>query len=235
MIGSRIVNKVLVVVGYGPGISDAVARKFGTEGFAVALVSRNRERLDAGVASLRAEGIEAAAFTADAGDPESIARALNEVRTQLGSITVIKWTAYGTGAGDVTTAGADELRAIFDVPVVGLASAVQAALPDLRQSPDAAVLVTNGGLGLFDPAADQMGVEWNAMGLSIANAAKHKLVRMLAHKLKLEGIFVGEVVVLGTIRGTAFDSGNATLDAAEIADEFWKLYVARDRNLVTVA
>lgn len=227
-------KKVLVIFGYGPGISNAVAHRFGAAGFSVALVSRNRPRLDAGVAALAAEGIEAAAFTADAGDPIAVRRALDEVRARLGPITVIEWTAYGTGAGDVTTAGADELRAVFDVPVVGLAAAVQAALPDLKKSKDSAVLVTNGGLGLFDPAADQMGVDWNAMGLSIANSAKHKLARLLARRLKPEGVYVGEVVVLSIVQGTAFDSGKATLDPKRVADEFWKLYSARNQTSVTI-
>lgn len=227
-------KKVVVIFGYGPGISDAVARKFGAAGFSVALVSRNRERLEAGVESLGAQGIEAASFIADAGDPGAVRRALDEVRSRFGAITAIEWTAYGSGAGDVTTASEEELRAIFDVSIVGLTSAVQAALPDLRHSPDAAVLVTNGGLGLFDPASDRVGVEWNTMGLSLANSAKHKLVRLLAHKLKPDGIYVGEVVVLGTVKGTSFDNGSATIEADEVANAFWKLYTERDQNSVMV-
>lgn len=226
-------KKVLVVVGYGPGISDAVARRFGSEGFSVALVSRTRERLDEGVSALSDLGIEAAAFTADAGDPEDIRRALEEVRDRLGPVTVMEWTAYSTSAGDVTTASTDELRAMFDVSVIGLVTAVQTVLPDLRQQPDSAVLITNGGLGLFDPSTDQVGVDWNAMGLSIANSAKHKLARLLALKLKAEGIYVGEIIVQGNVKGTVFDSGNATLDAADIAEEFWKLYSAREQTSIT--
>ena len=119
--------------GYGPGISQAVARKFGGEGFSVALVSRNRKRLDAAVAELKNKDIEAAAFVADASDPTAVRRALDEVRGTLGPITVLEWTAYGSGAGDVTTANEAELRGVFDVSILGLATAVQAALPDLRQ------------------------------------------------------------------------------------------------------
>jgi len=42
-------SKSTVIVGFGPGISTAVAGKFGAEGFSVALVARSPERLDAGV------------------------------------------------------------------------------------------------------------------------------------------------------------------------------------------
>jgi NAD(P)-dependent dehydrogenase (short-subunit alcohol dehydrogenase family) len=37
-------SKTILIAGYGPGISDAVARKFGAEGFAVALAARNEAR-----------------------------------------------------------------------------------------------------------------------------------------------------------------------------------------------
>ena len=39
-------QRTIVVCGYGPGISDAVANKFGGEGFQVALVARNAEKLE---------------------------------------------------------------------------------------------------------------------------------------------------------------------------------------------
>ena len=42
-------NKSIVIVGYGPGTATAVAERFGKEGFAVALVGRNEERLAEGV------------------------------------------------------------------------------------------------------------------------------------------------------------------------------------------
>lgn len=219
-------NKVIVVVGFGPGISSSVAERFGREGFKVALVARNKSRLDAGVQALKAKGVEAAAFVADAGDPAAIQGAITQARAALGPITIVQWTAYSMGAGDVLAASSADLRSVFDVSVVGLTAAVQAALPDLKQT-KGAVLVTNGGLGLFEPGMDAAAAQWNAMGLGIANSAKHKLVRVLSHKLKGDGVYVGEVVVLGSVKGTAFDQGNATIEPATVAEKFWSLYTAR--------
>src|SRR5262245_60847944 len=42
----------IAVVGFGPGISSAVAEKFGPEGFSVGLVARNQDCLASGVAAL---------------------------------------------------------------------------------------------------------------------------------------------------------------------------------------
>jgi hypothetical protein len=61
------------------------------------------------------------------------------------------------------------------------------------------VLVTNGGLALYDPKVDAQAVERDAMGLAIACAAKHKLVGLLSEKLRADGIAVGEVFVLGIV------------------------------------
>ncbi|HEY8077067.1 MAG TPA: SDR family NAD(P)-dependent oxidoreductase, partial [Labilithrix sp.] len=86
--------KTIIVAGYGPGISAAVAERFGAEGFQVALVARNAERLAAGVKALEAKGVKAASFTAELGDPESVRAMVEKVRATLGSITVLEWTAY---------------------------------------------------------------------------------------------------------------------------------------------
>ena len=221
-------SKTLLVAGFGPGISTAVAEKFGKEGFTIALVARNAERLQAGVRSLQSKGIQAAAFPADLSASAAIPPLIESVRRKLGPLSVVHWNAYGGGAGDLLTADLDEVRALFEIPILSLLATVRAALPDLRQQKDAALLVTNGGLGLFDDPIDALAVEWGAMGLAVANSAKHKLVRVLAQKLKREGIYVGEVMVLGLVKGTPWDQGNATVEASSVAERFWTLY--RDRS-----
>jgi NADP-dependent 3-hydroxy acid dehydrogenase YdfG len=227
--------KTIIVAGFGPGISSAVAEKFGREGFAVALVARNAERLQAGVASLEAKGIRAAAFPADLSDASAIEGLVGRVRAALGPITVLHWNVYAPAAGDLLAAKPAELRSILDVPVIGLLSAVQAVLPDLRTQKESALLVTNGGLGLFDAAVDATAVQWGAEGLAVANSAKRKVVGLLSPKLKADGIYVGEVVVLSLVKGSAFDSGNATLAPATVADKFWQLYTERTEVSVTLA
>lgn len=221
-------SKSIVVVGFGPGISGAVAERFGAEGFSVALIARNEARLVAGVQALRGKGIVAAAFPADAADPAAIRAAIARARAELGPVTVIHWNAYGGAeAGDLVAADPAMVRNVFDVAVVGLLAAVQAALPDLKSAKDGAVLVTNGAFGELTPQMDDYAIRLKAMGLALANAAKHKLVGLLAQRLKGDGVFVGEVMVAGAIKGTSSDSGGQAIESSTVANKFWELYQAR--------
>jgi NADP-dependent 3-hydroxy acid dehydrogenase YdfG len=222
-------SKTILVVGYGPGISTAVAERFGAAGFSVALVARNADRLAAGVAALQAKGVSAAAFPADAANPRSMAAAISGARAQMGPITVIHWNAYGgVEAGDLLATNPDAVRGLFDVAVVGLLATVQEALPDLKASREGAVLVTNGAFGEMSPQMDQLAVGLKTMGVALANAAKAKLVGLLAQALKGEGVYVGEVMVAGAVKGTQWASGAEGIEAATIAGQFWDLYQTRD-------
>ena len=225
--------KTILVVGFGPGISSGVAEQFGKQGFSVALVGRNADRVGAGAAALSEQGIRAHGFVADAAQPASLRAAIAQVREAFGPISVVHWNAYGGGAGDLTTATTDELRGVFDVAIVGLVTTVQELLPDLKGE-GGAVLVTNGGLGLFDDKVDTLGAQFGLMGLSIANSAKHKAVRLLAKKLAPDGIYVGEVMVTGSVKGTSFDRGGATLEPSAIGARFWQLYQERTERSVIV-
>lgn len=221
-------SKTIVVVGFGPGISTGVAEKFGAEGFNVALVGRTKERLDEGVAALRAKGINAAAFIADAGDSEAIGKLIADVRAAFGNITALHWNAYPNGiGGDLTAASDAEIRGVFDIAITGLLSAVQSALPDLKAS-KGAVLVTNGAFGELDPQLDAYAATSNNMGIAVANAAKHKLVGLLAAKLKGDGIYVGEVMIAGSIKGTSWAAGNPNpIEPSHVGDTFYNLFEQR--------
>jgi NADP-dependent 3-hydroxy acid dehydrogenase YdfG len=221
-------SKTIVVVGFGPGISTAVAERFGSAGFCVALVARSQDRLDAGVEALRAKGVKAAAFAADAGDPAAIRAAIGSARAALGPIAALHWNAYsGGGVTDLTTADPVQVGHVFDIAIVGLLAAVQAALPDLKSAGDGAVLVTNGAFGELNPMIDALVTGMKVVGVGLANTAKHRLVGLLAERLKGEGVYVGEVMVAGVVKGTAYDSGAGSIEASAIADKFWELYQAR--------
>jgi NADP-dependent 3-hydroxy acid dehydrogenase YdfG len=220
-------KKTILVAGYGSGISAAVAEKFGAEGFQIAMVGRSSSKLAASAKALNAKGVKAAAFTADLSDPAAIGRMADEVRGALGPISVLEWTAYSVGAGDLLTAKPEELRSLFEVGVVGLLAAVQALLPDLK-SQKGAVLVTNGSAGFVDPNVDGLLTQYGMMGLGVTNAAKHKLVGLLAKKLEADGVYVTEIMVSASVKGTPFDQGNMqTIEGRTVAAKYWELYTGR--------
>ncbi len=226
--------KTIIVVGYGVGISKAVAQKFGAEGFQVALVGRSADKLATGVKELEAKGVKAAAFPADCGDPKAVADMVAKVRGALGPITALQWSAYAGDAGDLLAADAAAVHRVYDVAVTGLLATIKAALPDLKAQ-KGAVLVTNGGFGLVDANVDATCVKFGAMGLALANGAKNKLVGLLHQKLESDGVYVGQVMVLSIVKGTAFDQGGTgTLEAKTIGEKFWEMYSARKDVTVTV-
>lgn len=226
-------QKTIIVCGYGSGISAAVAKRFGSEGFQVALVARSAEKLEQSRAGLEQRGVKALAFPADLSDPEAAKEVVRRVRLQLGPVTAIQWNAYSNAAGDILSADAAALRSAYDIAVTSLASVAQEAIADLKAA-KGALLVTNGGLGLFDANIDAMAVQWNSMGLAIANSAKHKLVGLLTAKLRAYEITVGEVVVVGLVKGTAWDTGNATVDPDTVAGAFWEMYSSRESKSVNI-
>ncbi len=65
---------VVIVAGVGPGIGTSIARAFGAEGFAIALLARDSARLAKRHAEITAAGITAAPFIVDLADSAATLR-----------------------------------------------------------------------------------------------------------------------------------------------------------------
>lgn len=222
----------LIVFGYGPGISHATAERFGREGYSLALVGRNPERLADGVRSLTAAGFDARAYRSDASDAAVIRRTIAEIREDSGSISALLWTAFRSGdVRDVLQARPEDVERAFDVGVTGLLACVQATVDDLKSAPGAAVLVANGAVGENTAEADGFAKQLGIDGVGLENAAKSKLVGILAERLREFDIYVGEVTIAGSVKGTATGSATA-IDPSEIAERFWSLAQNRDQTRV---
>ncbi len=226
---------VLIVFGYGPGISHATAERFARGGYSLALVARNADRLADGGARLKANGIEATAYLSDAADPTMVRSTIAAIRQEQGTVSAVLWTAFRGGpVTNVLATEPEDVEGAFDVGVKGLLACVQEVLEDLKSSPGAAVLVANGALGEHTFQADAFSRLLDADGVALENAAKSKLVGLLAERLRDFDIYVGEVTIAGSVKGTATATPNA-IEPAEIANTFWSLAQDRDKTRARIA
>ncbi|MFD0670006.1 SDR family NAD(P)-dependent oxidoreductase [Cohnella sp. GCM10027633] len=207
-------NPIIAIVGAGPGVSAAVARKFGSNGFRVALVARNASSLDALASELREDGIETIFATADASRPESIADAFRSIREQFGEPDVLLYNAAAISRTAATALSEQQLIEDFKVNVVGALTSVKEVAPRFVERKEGTVLITGGGLALH-PHPDYA-------SLSVGKAGVRSLAYALAQELKPSNVYVGTVTIGGFVsRGTYYDPDR-------IAEKYWELYRDRD-------
>ncbi|RPK31373.1 SDR family NAD(P)-dependent oxidoreductase [Paenibacillus xylanexedens] len=84
--------KTIAIVGAGAGLGMSIAKKFGQNGFRVALIARNEEKLNQLVIELEQLGIEAASFQADILNKEQIEMAFAAIKEKYGFIDVLEYS-----------------------------------------------------------------------------------------------------------------------------------------------
>jgi short-subunit dehydrogenase len=82
----------LVIVGAGPNLGLAVARRFGRDGFAVGLISRTGSRLVELAAQLQLDGVTAAGAVADIRDSDALVGAIHRLADELGPVEVLEYS-----------------------------------------------------------------------------------------------------------------------------------------------
>ncbi|MBC7919642.1 MAG: SDR family NAD(P)-dependent oxidoreductase [Ferruginibacter sp.] len=201
---------VCTIVGIGPGIGLAVARRFAREGYVVAMVARKVEPLQRYQADLGAEGIEAHSFPADAADADSLTAAFSRIHQQLGTTQVLVYNAAVLVSAKPTELDAEKLVGEFRVNVVGALVAAQQVIGPMKAQKKGTILFTGGGLALqpFPPYAS----------LAIGKAGIRSLAYTLGGELEVTGIHVATVTICGSVEpGTKYDPD-------VIAEEYWKLH-----------
>ncbi|MFF3872615.1 SDR family NAD(P)-dependent oxidoreductase [Streptomyces sp. NPDC001978] len=206
----------IAIIGAGPGLGSAVARRFGREGYDVALVARDRARLDALAAELGAEGVTARGFTADVRNPESLAAALDEAATALGPVEVLQYSPVPQRdfMRPVLETTYQDLVGPVEFSVYGPVAAVQRVLPGMRALGRGTILFVNGGTAVV-PHPDRAGT-------SIAFAAESAYGHLLHDTLAADGIHVAQLVIPGAIV-----PGHERKDPAVLADTLWDLHRTR--------
>ncbi|MBV9817765.1 MAG: SDR family NAD(P)-dependent oxidoreductase [Solirubrobacterales bacterium] len=216
----------IAIVGAGPGLGAAVARRFGAEGFAAGVISRNQERADGLAAQLVADGVQARGFAGDVRDPASIGRALESVTEKMGPIEVLQFSPlpqkdFMRPVMETTPA---DLVGPVEFSIYGAVAAVHQVVPGMRflGADRGTILFVNGGTAL-QPRA-------HLTGTSVAFAGQRAYIELLHETLREDGIHVAQLVI-----GGAIVAGDKDKDPEVLAGVLWDLHDRRDRLRVEVA
>lgn len=201
------------IIGAGPGLGQATARRFGREGFSVALISRTQARVDA----LAADGITARGYTADARDPEALRAALDSAAAELGPIEVLQYSPVPAKEfmKPVLETTAEDLRGPVEQSVYAPVTAVQHILPGLREAGRGTILLVNGSSAVTPNGS--------VTGTSIAFAGESAYGQMLHAALAPEGIHVAQLIIPRGIGG-----GEPDHEPEALAERLFALH--RDRG-----
>ena len=181
----------LLIVGAGPGISAATARRLGGEGYAVGLVARREDALAAHGAELRDEGIRTEWATAQSGEPASLTAAVDRLVAALGPVDVLLYNVSVGRPVAVPDLAPEDLLADLAAGAVGLQTAVRAVLPGMRERGSGTVLATGGG------TADKPMASLASLG--VQKAALRSLVQVQAAGLAEFGVHVATVTIRGLV------------------------------------
>lgn len=150
----RLEGRVAVVTGGAGGIGRALGEAFGRAGMRVVLADVVGERLDAAVADLRGQGLEARGVPTDVTEPASVAALRDATLAAYGAVHVVCNNA-GIGAGAEGPMWEHELRDwewAIAVNVLGVVHGINAFVPTmLAQREEGHVVNTSSGNGAFAP------------------------------------------------------------------------------------
>ncbi|MGW0424791.1 SDR family NAD(P)-dependent oxidoreductase [Streptomyces sp. NPDC003015] len=205
------------LIGAGPGLGLATARRFGAAGHTVALIARDAQKLDGLTADLARDDVQARGYPADVLDIESLTAALYTAAADLGTVEILQYSPVPRAdfMKPVLDTSADDLDAPLAFSVKGPVTAVNAVLPGMRELGRGTLLFVNGSSAVRPNP--------RVAGTSIAFAAESAYARMLHDTLASENIHAAQLIIPGAIRPDAEHSSPDVL-----AQRLYDLHAKRD-------
>jgi short-subunit dehydrogenase len=207
--GSSVDDRHLLLVGAGPGLGMAVARRFAQEGYRVTLVARSVDGLGDLADGLADTGARVDTVAADASDPDGLRARMAELYNEPGAPGLIIYNAVIGAPDKLLSSTVEHLQTAYTVDVIGAVVVAQVAAPAMRAAGSGTIIVTGGGFA--DHPVPSLAT------VSLGKAALRSAATMLGADLEPDGIRVATLTIAGQIvAGTAFDP-------EKIAKRYWEV------------
>ena len=219
-------TRAALVVGAGPGLGGAVARRFAREGYVACVARRKGDELEPLCAEIRAQGGQALAFGVDARNEDDVVGLFERIEGEIGPVEV---AVHNVGANvsfpirEMTARVYSKVwqMACFSGFLVGREAA-------RRMAP------RGNGTILFTGATASLRGRSGMAAFAGAKHALRALAQSMARELGPEGIHVAHVIVDGAIDMPWIPENfpqiveergeEALLNPDAIAESYWQLH-----------
>ena len=208
-------NPIAVVTGVGPGTGAALVRRFSRGGYRVAMLARNRDRLD----KLEREVANTHAYACDVTDEAQLDSTVEAIRADLGAPKVLIHNAVGGAFGNFMEIEPAVLNQNFQVNTMALLYLARRLAPAMVAAGDGAIIASGNTSALRGKA--------NFAGFAPTKAAQRILAESIARELGPKGVHVAYVLIDAVIdlewtRKRFPDAPDEFfIKPAAIADEVW--------------
>ena len=210
-------DKVALVVGAGPGLGAALARRFAAGGHKVAVARRKTDDITA-----LAEEIGGKAYACDAADHGSVTALFDGIRADLGTPTLVSYNAGAYSPGSVLEITAEEFERCWRIGCLGGFNVGQAAARGMVEA--------GGGTLLFTGATAALRGGKGFVNLAVGKFGLRALAQSMARELGPQGVHVAHLIIDGQIASERPGYSEAergednVLKPAAIAEAAWFLH-----------
>jgi len=128
----KLSGRTAVITGASKGLGQAMALALAAEGARIALVSRDRAKLEAVAAQIEAAGGEAAVFTADVANEDQVRAAERDVLARYGSVQILINNAGVNVRKPTPDFTLDEWRLVMETNVTAAFLMCRSFIPSMK-------------------------------------------------------------------------------------------------------
>ncbi|MFD3531692.1 SDR family NAD(P)-dependent oxidoreductase [Streptomyces sp. NPDC058664] len=197
-----------VIIGAGPGIGQAVARRFARERMPITLIARGEQTLRVVADGLAPYDVPIITLQADSTDRAELDAALDQAVGEHGVPEVAVYNAALVRADELGELSVRDHMEAWAVNVVGALNAAARLAPAMAARGSGTFLVTG---GMPEPKLEYV-------SLSLGKAGVRTLIALLDQQYGSFGVHAASVTVDGPVApGTDFDPD-------DIAEHYWRLH-----------
>lgn len=176
-------KKICLVTGVGPGTGKALVERFTAGGYHVAMVARDKDRLQ----SLEQQIPNTTAFAYDCSDEASINEMVARISTDLGTPEVVFYNAVRGTFGTFLEMKPEDLLHNFQINTMGLLYLARAVAPAMIDHGRGVIMASGNTAALRGKP--------NFAGFAPTKAAQRILCESLARTLGPQGIHVAYLII----------------------------------------